>query len=102
MEYLVGDFRAVEKQGLQERRPQPGRLELAADGAIANWGGEHEPVQLLHLYDGALHPRYFADARDPALAVREALKLHDDLDRGRDMRADGRFRHLESRHPHHL
>src|SRR4051795_13435871 len=71
----------------EKARPHAGRLEMTLDGAVGGGTGAHVFVDVLHLQDVAFEAGDLRDRRYLALAVGEALQLHDDADRRRDLAA---------------
>ena len=70
--------------------------------AVRRRAGAHVFVDFLHLQDVAFEAGDLGDRRDLALAVGEALQLHDDADRGGDLAAHRRDRHRHAGHADHL
>src|SRR5919198_1671181 len=85
---------------LAERRPDAGRAERAED-ALAVEAVPLEDEEVLHRDEVALVAADFADLRDLARAVLHALDVHDEIDRGRDLLADGAEREVRAGHEDH-
>ncbi len=86
----------------QERRPDAGGPEGAADRAALVDRFLDEAIDLLHLQHLALHAGDLADTGDTPAAVRQALELHDDAHGRGDLTPDARNRHRHAGHADHL
>src|SRR3954471_13564351 len=85
---------------LDELRPDPCRLEPALDLAFDDTRLlEHEHI--LHDDDITLHPLDLGDVHDLAGAVLETRLLDDEVDRRRDLLADGPQRQVGAGHEEH-
>ena len=87
------DADALGDEIVQEARPDPGRGVMPVHRPVRIRAGADVLEDLLHLDDVAFHAGDLGDAGHLALAVAEALQLHDDADGGGDLAAD---RHLAS------
>src|ERR1700689_3292801 len=90
VEIPAGDFITLPDKVAEEAWPDAGRREMALHGAVLQRAGADVFVDLLHLENLAFHPGNLRNAGDLALAVRHALELDDDPDRGRDLPANAR------------
>ncbi|CRI64972.1 hypothetical protein THIOKS12210017 [Thiocapsa sp. KS1] len=86
---------------LVELRHQAGRGELPHDLALAVDPLALEAKDLGHGDDVALDPVDLLDADDPAVTVFVALELDDQVERGRDLRAQRPAREVDARHGDH-
>ena len=93
---------AVRDQIVQEARAHARRDVMALRRAVGIGGGADVIEDLLHLDDVALHAGDLGDGGDPALAVAEALQLHDDAHGGGDLAADRGLAHGHAGHADHL
>src|SRR4029078_4849338 len=95
-------FDAVGFHVLEEIRPQAGGAKTALNITGVVGMLLHKAIDLLHLNGLAFHAGDLADANEPALAVRKALQLQHQRDRGRDLAADAADRRRHPGHGHHL
>src|SRR5207302_6762187 len=88
LEDAGGEVDAGVDQGVEELRPQPGRLDLADLAAVVRDPG-HVAEQLLEQDDVALEALDLLDGDDAADPVRRPLELDDDVDGRGDLLPDG-------------
>src|SRR5262245_17051382 len=93
---------AVGLQLFQTIRPNAGGAKTAVNIACFVGVLLHEAIDVLHLDLFTLHARDLAEAHDLALAVRQALQLHDDRYGRRDLTADAADGRRHARHGDHL
>ena len=88
---------------LQELRAQPGGLAACprCGPRASKPGGVVVEEDVLEGDHVALHPLDLGDVGDVARAVLEAGLVHDQVDRGGDLLADGADRQVHAGHQHH-
>src|SRR5215475_4976139 len=99
-EDVVREVDALRFELLDELRPDAGRLEPALDLAVDH-AGLLEDEHVLHDDGVAFHALDLGDVRDLAGAVLEAGLVDDQVDRGRDLLADGADREVDAGHEDH-
>src|SRR6516225_12354648 len=102
VEIATGDLDAHGDEIAQETGSHARRLEVTDHRVVGGCAGAHELEYLLHLDDVTLQPRNLGNAGHLALAVGQALELHNDTDSRRDLAADRSDRHRQAGHADHL